>query len=99
MILWVLGPRAALAVWWIVDRVSWDRRWDDVSGWMQVAGFIFVPWTSLMFMALGGKPIDGSDWIWIGLGILADVATWVNGVANRRRMQSEYNQYSPVATR
>jgi len=32
-------------------------------------GLVFIPWTSL----------NGFDWVWLGFGILADVASYVGG--------------------
>jgi hypothetical protein len=86
-----------MAFWWIVGRNSWDNAWGDASFVFKALGFIFAPWTILMFLAVGGEPIDGWEWLLIGLGILADVSGWANFFQRRaRQVPEKYQQYVPA---
>ena len=47
-------------------------------------GLIFAPWTSLMYVLI--FPLNGWDWIWLGLGIAADIASYIGGYHNRQQV-------------
>src|SRR5262245_56253007 len=85
-ILVFLGPRAAIALWWLFD----PNRWSTVYGTFifPALGFIFLPWTTLMYTAvwhLGG--LQGWDWLWIGLAVLVDLASYGgSGYGNRNQI-------------
>jgi len=100
MIMVFFGPRTALFFWWIVGRTSWDNAWGDASYLFKAIGFIFCPWTILTFLALGGEPINDWDWLWIGFGLLADVASWANFIWRQGRdVPAAYQQYIPADLR
>lgn len=100
MIMAFLGPRMALAFWWIVGRSSWTDAWGDASFVFKALGFIFAPWTILMFLLLGGEPLDGWDWVFIGFAVLADVANWANTIMRRGKdVPAQYEQYVPADLR
>ena len=53
--------------------------------WLVGAGsLIFAPWTALMYVMI--FPLNGFDWIWLGFGIMADVASYVGGYHNRKQV-------------
>ncbi len=61
-------------------------------------GFLFLPFTTLMYVILvqGANTIQGLDWLWLGLAVLLDIASIAGaGVANRDRipagMPGSYN--------
>ncbi|MFN8467153.1 MAG: hypothetical protein U0X20_16475 [Caldilineaceae bacterium] len=52
-------------------------------------GFLFLPFTTLMYVILvqGANTIQGLDWLWLGLAVLLDIASIAGaGVANRDRI-------------
>jgi hypothetical protein len=51
-----------------------------------ILGWIFLPWTTLMYMAVAGGGIIGFDWILLGLGVFADMASYFGSYAERRRI-------------
>jgi len=75
-----LGPRIALAAWWIFgDKV--DLAFG--SWWIPLLGLIFLPWTTLAYViawAPGG--IDGNwEALLIVLGLAMDVITYLHRFA------------------
>ena len=45
-----------------------------------------------MFVLVAPGGVDGFDWVWLALGVLADVAGWGGGAfSNRDRVQSIYS--------
>ena len=81
-ILVFLGPRFGLIFWYLYQPERFDRIFD---GWvMPVLGWVFVPWTTLMWVSVGINGVNGIDWLWVGLGLLADIATYC-----RRRMAQQ----------
>ncbi len=52
-------------------------------------GFLFLPFTTLMYVILvqGVGTIQGLDWLWLGIAALLDIASIAGaGVANRERI-------------
>ena len=44
----LLGPRAGILVWWLINPVRWQATFSSFI-W-PLLGFIFVPWTTLMYV-------------------------------------------------
>jgi hypothetical protein len=84
--LMLLGPRAAILIWWIWQPSRWDLAF---STWFwPLLGFIFAPWTTMSYVLVAPGGVNSLDWIWIGLGILADLAFWSGGAwGNRDRVR------------
>jgi hypothetical protein len=70
-----LGPRIALAVWWIWgDKVG--AAFDSFL--VPFLGLLFLPWTTL-FYVIAWTPIDGVtgvNWLFVGLGFVFDLMTY-----------------------
>ena len=76
-----LGPRFGLIFWYLYQPGRFDKIFD---GWLfPVLGWLVLPWTTLMWVAVGLGGVSGFDWLWIGLGVLAAtsllavLAAWV----------------------
>jgi hypothetical protein len=83
--LMLLGPRAAILIWWIWQPVRWEAAFD--SWFWPVAGFLVAPWTTLSYVLVATGGVVGFDWFWIVLGVLADIAFWTGGYwGNRDRV-------------
>jgi hypothetical protein len=81
----LLGPRAAILIWWIWQPGRWDLAF---STWFwPILGFVFAPWTTMSYVLVAPGGVNSLDWIWIGLGIVADLAFWSGGAwGNRDRV-------------
>ena len=54
-------------------------------------GIAFLPWTTLMFVFMGPAGITGIEWVWMGLAVTADFASYAGGaVGGRGRVGSYY---------
>ena len=82
----LLGPRIALAFWWI-----FGNKVDVVfSSWVwPLLGLIFLPWTTLMYTivwsAAGG--VHGANWIAVALGVFLDLLSYSSKQAQKMRGQ------------
>ena len=72
-----LGPRAGILVWWLLDPIRWQLAFSSFI-W-SFLGFLFLPWTTLMYVLVFAGGINGFDWIWLGLGLLADIGMYSGG--------------------
>ena len=81
----LFGPRLAILVWWLLDRLRWERAFDSFI-WAFL-GFLFLPWTTIMYVLVFPGGVTGFDWIWLGLGLLADIGSYAGGgYGNRDRL-------------
>ena len=78
----LLGPRAAILVWWLVDTARWNAAFESFI-W-PLLGFLFLPWTTIMYVLVFPGGIAGFDWIWLGLGVLADIASYSGSAYGNR---------------
>lgn len=76
------GPRAAILVWWLVDQIRWNQAFDTFI-W-PLLGFLFLPWTTLMYVLVFPGGIDGFDWIWLAIGLAFDVFSYSGGAYSNR---------------
>ena len=84
-ILLFLGPRAGILVWWLVDQTRWQAIFPSFL-W-PLLGFLFLPWTTLMYVIVAPGGVVGFDWVWLGLALLADLGTYGGGgYGNRNRL-------------
>ena len=84
----MVGPRAAILVWWLIAQSRWEAAFNNF--WWAIAGFVFAPWTTLMWVTVAPTGVaTGFDWVWIGLGILADVSSWTSGAWSGRKRNSQ----------
>ena len=73
-----ISPRFVLFLMWVFGN-RLDFAFD--SFWAGLAGFVFLPWTSVCW-ALAYAPIAGVrglGWVLVAFGLLADLATWFGG--------------------
>ena len=87
-VLFSLGPRAAILIWWLLEPVRWNSTFDTFI-WPLV-GFIVAPWTTLMYVAVFPAGITGFDWIWLGIGVVFDLFSWSGGAYTGRNRYSTY---------
>ncbi len=57
-ILGILGPRALIFFWWLMDPARWSVTFGG-EALLPALGFLFLPWTTIMYVAvLGGRRAD-----------------------------------------
>jgi hypothetical protein len=78
------GPRFGFLVYWLLAPVRVNTSLASLNfPWLvSLLGLIFAPWTLLMWVAI--FPMNGFDWIWLGFGVMADVAAYLGGYAKRQ---------------
>ena len=84
----LLGPRFGILIWWLIDQPLWNRAFDTFL-W-PLLGFIFLPWTTLMYVVVFPGGVDGFDWIILGIGLIADIASYTGGAYDQRERISGY---------
>ena len=85
----LLGPRFVGAIWWIWQPMQWQlafNNWPGGSLWWiwPVLGIVFLPWMTLMYVIVAPGGITGFDWLWLGLGLFADIASYGGGAGRKR---------------
>jgi hypothetical protein len=82
----LLGPRAGILVWYLIQPGRWHATFDT---WIwPLLGSLFLPWMTLMYVIVAPGGVGGFDWLWLGLALLADIATYSGGgYGNRDRLR------------
>ncbi len=79
----LLGPRAAIIIWWLVSMPRWSATFTSFI-W-PLLGFIFLPWTLLAYVLVFPGGIIGFDWVWLAGGFILDLIFWTGGFRRRLR--------------
>jgi hypothetical protein len=83
----LFGPRFAILVWGLLQPARWEVAFSTFL-WPLV-GFLIMPWTTLMYVAVAPLGVTGFDWFWIGLAIAMDIVSWSGSAwGNRDRIRS-----------
>ena len=77
------GPRLAFLVYWMLFSTRVNLA---LNGWLlPLLGLIFLPWTFLMYLIVWSPTgIVGWDWLWLGLALAGDIATYTSGGYKRK---------------
>lgn len=79
----VFGPRLAIIIWWLEDRLRWDEAFS--SAIWPILGFLFVPWTTLAWVWADRGGFGGFwDYLVLGIGIALDVMAYSGNAAKNR---------------
>ena len=77
------------SIWYVLSlagrpgpQLNWVSAGLCALGCVGILGLIFAPWTVLMYVLV--FPMNGFDWIWVGLAIGADVVSYIGGYHNRQ---------------
>jgi hypothetical protein len=77
------GPRVGIIFWWLIQPRRWDSVFDSFI--VPLFGFLFLPWTTLMFVAVAPfGNVEGADWLWLGLAFFVDLCSFGFGGRMRR---------------
>jgi hypothetical protein len=83
--------RIVLLMAWIARPVMMNAAFSTFI--LPCLGFLFVPFTTLMYVILiqGVGKIQGLDWLWLVLAFIMDLASiGAAGAANRNRIPAGY---------
>ncbi len=86
--LFLLGPRVAGAIWWLIQPIRWATAFNGLAGglwWIwPTLGLVFLPWTTIMYVIVAPGGVTGWDWLWIGLMLVADIGSSTGGYGRKR---------------
>jgi hypothetical protein len=89
-VLLLFGPRLATIIWYIADPMRFNATFDGFL--LPCLGFLFLPWTLLSYLVVAPLGVEGFDWVVLGLGLLADIATYSGGGYGNRNRIPGYKQ-------
>jgi hypothetical protein len=78
-------PRLALILLWIFRPERLDLAFDTFL--LPILGLLFLPFVTFVYVLIAPQGVQGLDWLWLGLALIADVGVWAaGGYLNRRRL-------------
>ena len=84
-----LLPRFILIVGWQNDQTYWSNLFGSPVWFL--GGFLFIPWTTLVYGIVQLNGLSLLDWIFLGCTLLLDLGTWgVGFFAGRKQAESYY---------
>ena len=79
------GPRLGMLIFWLFPygarSINQAFRGFNYPWLVIILGIVFVPWAMLMYLIV--YPVTGFDWVWIGIGLAADIFGWMRGDRHR----------------
>ncbi len=85
----VLGARLGIIYWWLTDPARFNQAFQTwvLPQWLWgLLGLIFLPWTTLAYLFVFPGGITGTDWIWLAVGLLIDLAGHGGSYRHRNRI-------------
>jgi len=76
------APRLASIMWWLFRPVYWGALFQGwpIAEWIwPIAGILFLPWTVLMYAIVYPDGISLINWVFLGLALAMDIASYGGG--------------------
>lgn len=80
------APRVALLFWWFFDTRYVNAAFNNLI-W-PLLGFLFLPWTTLMYVVVYPGGLSLVNWVFLGLALVIDLGTYGGGGREGRRRYS-----------
>jgi hypothetical protein len=78
----LFGPRMVILLWWLIQPWRWNLAFDTF--FWPFMGFLFLPWTTLMYVMVAPGGVTGFDWLWLGLMFIGDIGSYTGGAYGNR---------------
>ena len=80
-------PRFALLAAWSNDQPYWGSLFGSPVWFL--GGFLFFPWTTLIYGFALVNGLSLLNWVFIGAALMIDLGTWgIGGFATRREVSN-----------
>ncbi len=87
IILLLGGPRLFNALWWLLQPARYNLAFPNAI--IGILGIVLLPWTTLMYVTVYAGGIVGWDWLWLGIGFFADLASYGgSGYGGKKQMSA-----------
>lgn len=73
-ILAFFGPRILGALWWLFRPIYFTSGFSSIL-W-PILGLVFLPWTTITYVAVYPGGLTGFEWLIIVFGVVLDVASY-----------------------
>jgi hypothetical protein len=81
----LIGARGFGIIWWILEPVRWQATFNG-SFILPLLGVLFLPWTTVTYVAIYVGGVTGLEWLLLGLALFLDLASYGSGYfSNARR--------------
>lgn len=84
LLLWMVGPRATIIIWWLFDTARWGAAFDNFL--IPVAGFLLLPWTTLAYVLTFSNGLTLLDIVVLVIAVIADLGAYGEGYRQRDRI-------------
>jgi hypothetical protein len=81
-------PRFVILAGWVNDQAGWKAVFGS-EVWL-LGGFLFFPWTTLIYALVQPNGLSLLNWIFLGCALLIDLGTWGIGFFAGRKEYSAY---------
>jgi len=83
VLLLLLGPRVVILVWGLIAPLQWTAVFGTLL--LPLLGFLFLPWTTLMYFLVAPGGVVGFDVLLLVLAVVVDLGSYGGGAYHRRR--------------
>ena len=82
VLLTAISPRFVILLYWLARPAQFDLAFAG-GPIVPLLGIAFVPFTTLIYVLVQtpGVGLVGSDWIWVGLALVGDIAHTASAAA------------------
>jgi hypothetical protein len=89
----IVGARGVLFLIWLFQPVRFDVAFNGVSFLVPLLGFLFLPWTTLMYVLVAPGGIDTVDAFALVLAVVIDLGSYASGGISGRNRYSQQQVY------
>lgn len=86
----LFGPRLGILIWWLLDPIRWNLAFQSFI-W-PFLGFLFLPWTTIMYVSVGINGLSWFDWVWLVIALMVDLGSYGGGAYGNRNRIPGYGQ-------